>query len=77
MGHDIACDLAKSTSLGGSSSFRCEDLYHCTDVTFPGKVRIGELYVTGTGFIEHRVNWYIGDPLIELNSGVAGGVANT
>ena len=75
MGHDIYCDLAKSTSLGGSSSFRCSDLEHCLDVTFPGKVRIGELYVTGTGFIEHRVDWYVGDPLIELNSGVEG--ANT
>ena len=77
MGHDIYCDLAKSTSLGGSSSFRCSDLSHCYDVYFPHKVHIGELYVTGTGFIEHRVDWYVGDSLIELNSGVSGDVANT
>ena len=43
--------------------------------TFTGDIKINNLTVTGTQYIEHRQNLYIGDPLITLNSGVAG--ANT
>ena len=43
--------------------------------TFTGDIKINNLTVTGTQYIEHRKDLYIGDPLITLNSGVAG--ANT
>lgn len=72
MSHD-----SHACRLEGSTSFNCSDLSHCTDVTFPGSVRIGTLYVTGTGFVEHPVDLFIGDPLIGLNSGVDPGVPNT
>ncbi len=72
------CERAASTSstLGGAgSSFSCSDLNTCKNVVFPGSVSIKDLTVTGSQYIEHEVHLYIGDPLISLNTGVAG--ANT
>lgn len=60
---------------GGGTSFSCSDLNSCTNVIFPGDVSINNLTVTGTQYIEHQKDLYVGDPLIALNSGVAG--ANT
>ena len=42
------------------------------DFTYDGdRVVIKSLLITGTGFIEHISDLYIGDPLLTLNSGVS------
>ena len=78
-----------SSTFGGTSSFNnvtatgSSTFYDLTvtnetllnNGTFTGDIKINNLTVTGTQYIEHRQNLYIGDPLITLNSGVAG--ANT
>ena len=66
--NDVACDVTfSSLTVAGNTSLN--------NGTFAGDIRINNLTVTGTQYIEHRQDLYIGDPLITLNSGVAG--ANT
>ena len=66
--NDVACDVTfSSLTVAGNTSLN--------NGTFTGDIRINNLTVTGTQYIEHRQDLYIGDPLITLNSGVAG--ANT
>ena len=88
--NDVACDVTfSSLTVAGSSSLNnvtatgLSTLYDLTvtndtllnNGTFTGDIKINNLTVTGTQYIEHRKDLYIGDPLITLNSGVAG--ANT
>ena len=88
--NDVACDVTfSSLTVSGSSSLNnvtatgLSTLYDLTvtndtllnNGTFTGDIKINNLTVTGTQYIEHRKDLYIGDPLITLNSGVAG--ANT
>jgi len=66
--NDVACDVTfSSLTVAGDTSLN--------NGTFTGDIKINNLTVTGTQYIEHRKDLYIGDPLITLNSGVAG--ANT